>query len=842
MVLDKRDIGLSRSEAALRFQKYGPNEIVEREKVSPLHLLLSQFEDPIVLIFIVSAAMSAFLGELTDFAVISAITAFIVLLGFFQEYKAEEALEKLKEMVVPTAKVFRGGKLRELPIEQVVPGDIISLEPGDMVPADCRILQSNNLYIDESILTGESKPVEKKAEDEVYRGTIVVRGTATAEVFATGSRTKFGKIAQLLTQESKSSIQTRSEELASVITKLVLAASALIAVVGFIRGASISSVVSMAIATAIAGIPEALPLTTTIVLALGVYRMAKHRAIVRRLSAVEELGTVTVICTDKTGTLTKNEMTVEKVFVGGKEFDVTGKGYDGEGKILFEGKEVSDDDLDRLLVSAVLCNNADLVDSDRGLSVVGDPTEISLLVLARKYGLNEDIIRSNYPRTAEEPFSSDKKYMVTSHRGKKSFKVMKGAPEVVFKKCSKVLVNGKYEKFARKWGRVFRDEVEKLASGGLRVLAVAVYDGEWVLLGVVGMQDPPRHGVKEAIKTAHRAGITVYMVTGDNPITAQAIGKQIGIEGGYILGEEIKKMSDEELLEKLRDTRILARIDPEEKLRIVSVLRKSGEIVAMTGDGVNDAPALNEADVGISMGGRGTEVAKGASDVVLADDNFVTIVEAVKRGRGIYENIRKFTTFLLSWNIGVTAMILFGVSLLGMGEAILLPLQILLLNVVLEDLPAIALGLDPVPDDIMKHPPRDPKESFVTRAMWILIVGLGMYMAVLSTAVFSFNLHSLEFARTLAFLSFAAFVIFNAFNFRSLEDSTFRTAFRRNGLLIVAVSASLLITIAAIYTHAGVSVFKFSPVGVSDWLFILGFSSTILLAGEVLKKTIRHNA
>ncbi|MBR9680707.1 MAG: cation-transporting P-type ATPase [Candidatus Altiarchaeota archaeon] len=831
--------GLSTSEARLRLEKYGPNEIIERKKVSAFKLLFSQFEDPIVLIFIVSAAMSAFLGETLDFFVISVITLFIVLLGFFQEYKAEEALEKLKELIVPTSKVLRNKKLVELPIEAVVPGDIVVLEPGDMIPADCKIINGNNFAVDESMLTGESLSVEKKNMDDVYRGTIVVRGTAKVEVVSTGSKTKFGKIADLLGGDNKSKIQEKSEELAKVITKIVIWASVAIGVIGFIKGASLTSIISVAIATAIAGIPEALPLTTTIILALGVYKMVKKKAIVRRLSAVEELGTVTVICTDKTGTLTKNEMTVEKIFVDGHLIDVGGKGYNDDGKITQGDREVSSDGLEKLLVSAILCNNADLIEKEKDFDVVGDPTEVALLVAARKYGLNEDIVRNEFPRVAEEPFASEKKYMITTHRNGRKFRVLKGAPEVLLKKCTSVLINGRHEKLSRKWTKRFKDQITVMATSGLRVIAIAASNKkEWALVGLFGMQDPPRHGVDKAVEIAHKAGIKVYMITGDNPITAKSIGNKIGIVGDVVVGNDLKTMNDSELLKVLETARILARIDPEDKLRIVKILREHDEVVAMTGDGVNDAPALKESDVGISMGLRGTEVAKGASDIVLVDDNFVTIVKAIEMGRGIYDNIRKFTAFLLSWNVGVTAMILASVGLFGMTNVILLPLQILLLNVVLEDLPAIALGMDPVSKDVMSRPPRNPRENFITKKLWFLIMGLGAYMAVISTGIFYINAHNIEFARTTAFLVFSAFVIFNALNFRSLEKSTILTALRRNLMLVLAVLTSLIITVIAMYTPAGATVFKFLPVSIETWIVSLVLAFTIIPAGELLKRSI----
>ncbi len=831
--------GLTENEAELRLKKYGLNEIIEREKVTAFKILFSQFEDPIVLIFVAAAAMSAFLGEIIDFAVIGAITLFIVLLGFVQEFKAEEALEKLKELTVPIVKVLRSGKLREIHIENLVVGDIVVLASGDMVTADCKLIKANNLFVDESMLTGESKPIHKKNGEEVYRGTIVVRGNAKVEVIATGARTKFGKIAALLEERSESAIQKKSQEIASVITKLVIYACVLIAVIGLIKGASIVEIISVAIATAIAGIPEALPLTTTIVLALGVFKMVKKKAIVRRLSAVEELGMITVICTDKTGTLTKNEMTVEKIYTGGKEFTVTGKGYGVNGSILYGTKEVSDKTLEKFFVSATLCNNADLVEMGEDLKTVGDPIEIALLVASRKYGLNEDIIRNRYPRTAEEPFSSDKKYMITEHRDGKRFRIIKGASEVVFSRTNRIMIGGKEEKFTEEWKKKLESKVDEFASQGLRVIALAVSSKlNWTLLGIVGMEDPPREGVDKAVESAHKAGIKVYMVTGDNPITAASIGKKVGIEGKVVVGKDIQKLSDEKLLELLKEVRILARIDPEDKLRIVKLLKEKGEVVAMTGDGVNDAPAMKAADVGVAMGGRGTEVAKGASDIVLADDNFVTIVNAIGMGRGIYENIRKFTAFLLSWNVGVTAMILLGVAFFGMKDLILLPLQILLLNVILEDLPAIALGLDPVSEDIMNLPPRNPKEKFISKNLWTIIIGLGMYMALISMAIFIFYAVDLTLARTMAFLSFSGFVIFNAFNFRSLQNSLFKTLFKKNWTLVMAILASLIITLVAMYTSAGITVFKFAATDLIHWGVALGMAATILIVGEVLKLSV----
>ena len=828
--------GLTEKEAEERLRTYGANEIIEREKVSAWKIFLRQFEEPIILIFIAAAVMSAFLGEMLDFGVITAITLFIVVLGFLQEYKAEEALEKLREISLPITRVIREGKLREIPVEQVVPGDVVFLQAGDMVPADCRILKAMEIAVDESMLTGESLPVEKKEGDMLYRGTVVVRGNAQAVVEATGMQTRFGKIAEMLAYETESSIKEKAEELAKAVTNLVLVASFLMLLVGLLKGASPVSIISAAIATAIAGIPEALPLTSTIVLAIGVYHMAKKSAIVRRMSAVEELGLVTVICTDKTGTLTKNQMTVEKIW-NGEWYEVTGRGYALEGKVLKEGKETKD--LDKLFLAAVLCNNADISLKDGEIEVVGDPLEAALLVAARKYGFNEDFLRARYPRISEEPFSSRKKYMSTTHEiDGRHVKFIKGAPEVVLEMCSHAFYRGKIARIEDVKKEIEKAE-EEMAKEGLRVLAFASREGHsTIFLGLVGMEDPPREGVREAIALAREAGIRVIMITGDSAETARAIGKKIGIEGEVITGKELLEIDEEELKEKVKKVAIFARVNPEDKLKIVKLLRETGEIVAMTGDGVNDAPALKEADVGIAMGKRGTEVAKGAADIVLADDNFATIIRAIEMGRGIYENIRKFTAFLISWNIGITLLIVLSALLFSIDHLVLLPLQILLLNVVLEDMPAIALGLDPVDREVMKRPPRDPREPFISGGMWVMIGGIGIYIALISMAVFLIHAINLPLARTVTFLTFAMLVIFNTLNFRSLHESTFKTAFKPNHYLLLAFIGSLSLTLVSIYSPAGLHVFKFVPVSRDHWIFSALVAISIIPAGEIVKRSI----
>ncbi|MBR9681900.1 MAG: cation-transporting P-type ATPase [Candidatus Altiarchaeota archaeon] len=841
--------GLSSEEAQKILKDVGKNSITERKRVSWLSIFFQQFEEPIILIFIAAAVMSGFLGETLDFTVISLITFFIIILGFIQEYKAEEALEKLKDMSLPTAKVLRDGKLREIDLEHVVPGDIVVLHSGDMVPADCKVIESAALFLDESMLTGESLPVEKKLEDEIYRGTIVVRGNARAIVAKTGMHTKFGKIAQLLGQDGESSIKKKSKEIATVITRIVLWGSGLTALIGLARGSTVVEMVSIAIATAIAGIPESLPLTTTVVLAIGVYGMTKKNSIVRRMSAVEELGLITFICTDKTGTLTKNQMTVEKIWAGGKIFTVTGLGYEIEGKILSDDKEVSNPDLESLLIGGILCNNSDIVIVEEGTQVAGDPTEIALLVAARKYGLNEDFVRVKFPKIGEIPFSSKRRCMLTIHStdaGKSKRSLLKGALEVVLDKCSHIRMVGRDVPLTKQLKKEIREIADAMADKSLRILAAAYNrnrvkkskNEKFVFAGFYAMEDPPKEGVKEAIELAKRAGIRVAMITGDNPKTARSIAEKIGIEGDVITGRDFDKFTDKQLSKELKDVGIFARIDPEDKLRIVEGLRKQHHVVAMVGDGVNDAPALKEADVGVAMGKRGTEVAKGASDIIIADDDFSTLVEAIRMGRNIYYNIQKFTAFLLSWNLGVTGLILLSVLLFGGSAAVFLPLQILFLNVVLEDLPAIALGLDSPEKNLMELPPRNPKEKFLPKKIWALILGFGMYMCLMSLAVFLLFAYDLELARTMAFAVFSLFVIFNVFNFRSLQKSTLFTALRKNWFLLIAILASFSLTLLAMYTPGGMSVFKFVPLDVSQWVFSALVAFSVLPMGELLKKSI----
>ncbi len=822
--------GLSSEEARERLAKYGKNVFAEEKKRSAFGIFLEQFEEPIVIIFILSGIFSGFLGEFLDAAVIFAITFFVVLLGFFQEYKAERALEALKKIIEDEAKVIRDGKVKLVPVEEIVPGDLVILEAGDKIPADGVLVEGSELLVDEAVLTGESYPVEKKINDKLFAGTLVVKGRGLLRVEKTGKETKFGEIAKMVAKEKEATgLQKKMEHLAKQITNWILIALALTALIGFLRKESLVNIITVSIATAIAGIPESLPLTSTITLAIGVYEMAKRKAIVRKMRAIEELGLVTVIATDKTGTLTKNEMTLKEIWVNGKLFEVSGVGYEATGDFYLNGEKVDvteHKDLSNLLISAVLCSDAKLVRKAGAWQVAGDPLEAAIIVALRKLGISEELVRQKFPRTFEIPFSSERKMMLTRHMlGGEEVEIIKGAPEVVLELCENKL--GAEEAF------------HYMARKGLRVLAVAARrrgSEKFTLLGLLGFLDPPREGVKEAIEVAKKAGIRVVMITGDNPETASAIAKLIGIEGEVITGEELEKLSEKELLEKVKKAGVFARVEPKHKLKIVKLLRKEGEIVAVTGDGVNDAPALKEADVGIAMGIKGTDVAKEVSDIILADDNFKTIVDAIYFGRNIYENIRKFTSFLITWNIGVTLLILLGALFFGFDLPVMLPLQILLLNVVLEDLPAIALGLEPPSKEVMLRPPRDPKEPFLTRRMWAMIAFMGIYIALLSFGVFLKYRASIELARTMTFLTITFLVMINTLNFRSLYESFIKSAFRPNRLLFGAIAVSLAISAAAIYL--GKHVFKFVPISFSYWLLAFLLSLSIIPIGDFLKRVV----
>ena len=861
--------GLSNLEVEERIKKYGYNELKEKKKVTWVKILLRQFSNILVWILFAASIISFFIGEILNFWVIIFLLFFIIFLGFIQEYKAESAMESLKKIVQPTTRVIRDGKVRKIPSREVVPGDLLILEMGDKIPADAEVTEAINLKVDESILTGESKAIEKKKGDLIFAGTQIVHGKCKAIVVATGMNTKLGKIARMIQDiEEKTPLQEKITKLGKILALIALIACAIIFIFGVVKGIPVVEILVVALALAVAAVPEGLPLALTLTLSIGMHRMAKQNAIIRKLLAVETLGSVTVICADKTGTITKNEMTVEKIFVDDKIFDVTGVGYEPKGKFLYNGEEVDinkEENLILLLKAVALCNNSVLEEKEGKWGIIGDPTEGALIVVATKANLWKEDLEKEYPRVREVIFTSERKMMTTIH--KKDGKLLifsKGAPEVILKKC----------KFIKKKDRIEEineDEKTKIlkinkdfASSAFRVLGVAYKEASkitpknieenLVFLGLIAMIDPPREGVKEAIEACKRGKIRVIMVTGDNEETAKAIAKKIGLfeenkktinnkkfkkflEKGVMTGSELDRLSDEELESIVEDIIVHARVVPEQKLRIVNALKKKGHIVAMTGDGVNDAPALKNADIGIAMGIKGTDVAREASDMILQDDNFATIVEAIKNGRAIYENIEKFTCYLISRNFTEVILIGLGIILLGFEFLPLLPLQILFINMFDEEMPAIALGLDPAREDIMNKPPRKVGRGILTRRNSILVFSLALFMATVAFLIFIISnpTANIEKARTMVFVTIAGMVVFNTFNFRSLEESIFKIGIFENKLLILSSIIIALTTLCVIYIPFLQEVFEFAPLNLKEWIICLvgAFSTSIFM--EIIK-------
>ncbi len=861
--------GLTHEEAGKRFELYGPNEIEEAKKISPLKILLSQFLNFLVIILILAGIISFFLGEKVEALAIFAIVIAAGLLGFFQEYQAEKSLQALKKLITPTAKVIREGRLMEIPVREIVPGDIVFVEAGDRVPADGKLLEAIDLYVDEAVLTGESFPVEKRLketpQDEenknlLFMGTYVVRGKGYFEVLATGKNTEFGKIASMLkeVEEKKTPLQEKIEASSKKLGMVILLLSALIALSGILRGYPAYEMFIWGVALAVALIPEALPAVSTITLALGVKRMAEKRALIRKLPAVETLGSVTYICTDKTGTLTKNEMTVKKIFVSEKILEVTGVGYEPRGEILWEGEPFKADKAFELLLKVtLLCNNSELYfdESERRYKIKGDPTEGALITLAYKAGLSEET-RAFNPPLREIPFSSERMRMTTLHSFEnKIYALTKGALEIILERSSYILVGDTLEPLSQEKRKEILQIAQTFSESALRVLAFAYrevedlnlpdheIERELIFLGFAGMMDPPREEVKEAVRIAKEAGIKAVMITGDNRETALAVGKEIGLyQGGLILtGKELRNLSEREFEEKVLQVEIYARAMPEDKLKIVKALQKRGQIVAMTGDGVNDAPALKQADIGIAMGVTGTEVAKEASAMILLEENFATIVRAVEEGRTIFANIRKFLTYLMTGNTA-TVLALTTALLLGLPLP-LTAVQILFINLLMDGFPALALGVEPPEPGIMKRKPRDPKEGLLPKENLLFIAGMGLFMAGLAFALYYYTLkieNPLK-AGTIFFASIITFRLINALNCRSIEYSLFKLGIFSNRWLLLALSLSFVLMLFALYTPLSL-ILHTQPLTLNDWLLILACGVLILLVDEIhkgIKRKIR---
>src|SRR3989338_8246184 len=771
--------------------------------------------------------MSILLGEYTDSAVIFVILLLNAAIGFFQEYKAEKSIEALRRMTSLKATVIRDGKEAEIEASLLVPGDIILLESGKIVPADARIIEQFNLQTQEATLTGESVPVMKKEcilpeetmlgnlSNMVFSGTVVVSGRATAVVTGTGMSTQIGKIAKMIDQTDRDMNPLQKQ--LKVLGKILGAATVIIAVIVFLvgigTGKDISEMLLTSISLAVAAIPEGLPAVVTISLALGVQRMARRNSIIRKLASVSTLGSTTVICTDKTGTLTRNEMTVRKIYVDGKAIDVTGKGYSTKGDFLIGKKNQSSATIEKLLEIGAICNDARFSEDD----LRGDPMEIAFLVSAKKYGLS---LAKKMPRINEIGFTSERKMMSTyNHTSSGRVVYTKGAPDVVIRCCSSIMSNGRIRKITSKDRKEILDAVENFSKDALRVIGFAfrksssLAEDNLTFVGLQAVIDPPREGVREAISKCKDAGIRVVMITGDYACTAEAIASDVGIEGKAVLGEDIEKMRN--LENEVEHIGIYARVNPEHKLRIVEAFKKRGHVVAMTGDGINDAPALKKADIGIAMGKTGTDVTKEASDMLLADDNFVTIVNAIEEGRGIGDNIRKFVNYLLSSNLG-EILIIFVALIIGLPLP-LLAIHLLWINIITDGFPALALGVDPAEKDIMKKPPRKKDERIMNREMALAITFSGIVITIGALAMFEYYLSDgLEKARTIAFTSMVLFEIVRLHVIRS----HYKIGIFSNKWLNLGVISSLMMQLLIIYSPFNVF-FDTVPLSLSDWGIML---------------------
>lgn len=884
------DEGLSRAEAAARLEEQGPNELAPAKKISPAVIFFRQFANLLMLILVAAVVISYFMGETLDAIVILAILLACVVLGFFQEYRAEKAAAALAKLAAPTATVVREGQEVTIPSREVVPGDLLVLYTGDRVAADGRLLTIANLKADEALLTGESTSVTKHLDaladpdtavaDRsclVFGGTVITYGRGRAVVTATGMDTEFGHIARLLeeVEVERTPLEHRMTTIGRVLAAICLSVAVGAVLLGLSRGEDLWLMVIWGISLAVAAVPEALPAVVTGALAIGTTRMARRHAIIKRLPAVETMGCTTVICTDKTGTLTKNEMTVRRLFLDGKNLEVTGSGYEPLGKFLLDGDAGDLGESEPVLRQAarvsLLCNDAAL-EGETGLwQVRGDPTEGALLVLGRKAGLDKAHLLKDYPRVAEIPFSSERKRMSTIHLGPEGFLMyLKGAPESVLPWCTRVLTHQGEEPLDENGRQQIMSEAGAMAAQALRVLGVAyrplrdipdllpqAEEEPLVWVGLVGMIDPPRPEAQSAVHRCNQAGIRVIMVTGDHPATARAIAGELGLlaQGGHnpgvLTGQEVNFLNDEGLLAALQETSVFARVSPEHKLRLVNVLKDQGEVVAMTGDGVNDAPALKRADIGVAMGITGTEVTKETAAMILADDNFASLVAAVEEGRAIFDNIKKYLIFLLSCNFAeiltLTAAILLGLPLP------LVALQILWINLVTDGLPALALGVDPKAPDIMDRPPRPPQEGVFTRSVTVLLVVISLHLTLILLPLFAyyviFNPHRLSdpaqvliLGQTMVFITLILAELVNAFNCRSDIHSLFTVGFWRNRFLVGSALLSLVIMVVVIHWRPLSSLFHTHPLSLGDWLVATGLSLTIFPVVEVTKWLLRRRA
>jgi Ca2+-transporting ATPase len=872
-----RKTGLTSSEASDRLEIYGKNEIGEKEKSVVLKMLLSQFNDIMVWILAVAAVISGVvLKEVIDAVVIFVILILNTILGFIQEFRAEKALQSLKAMSTPTSVVIRDGIEIEIPSNMIVPGDILYLEPGNRISADGRLFKTINLMTDESSLTGESFPVDKIIEpirenspitdrfNMVFGGTIVVSGKGYVMVTATGNSSEVGRIAKLISSEREATpLQFELKKVGKMIAAVCLGIAALVILAGWLKGYDLALMFLAGVSMAVAAIPEGLPAVVTASLAIGVQRMARKNAVVRRLSAVETLGCSTIICTDKTGTLTKNKMMVERLCLGKECENITGH--------RLEDEVINSEQFRMMTSTMILCNDARYSGND---NAIGDPTEVALLDFARNFDLHKSRFESQMPRVGEVSFDSTRKMMTTLHENPEGGYVVfsKGAPESIIS-CSKFYDS---EGSAIIFDRKMKDEVlsvnDEMAIDALRTLAFAyrkidslpgkisssTVEKDLIFLGMIGMIDPPREEVYDALSACKSASISVKMITGDHKLTAEAIGRMLGMLGEdsrVATSEDLSKIPDEELMTFVEDASVFARVSPEDKLRIVEVLQKRGHIVAMTGDGINDAPSLKKADIGIAMGIVGTDVSKEASDMVLADDNFATIVKAVREGRIIYDNLKKFIFFLLSCNISeVLTMfisIIFGSTIyfLLTGEVSplflpLLPVQILWMNLVTDGLPALALGVDPPEEGIMEKPPRAKDEGILNPRGLLTVLWQGLVLSVGAVAVYfagavlfrSTGIDGIRLTETMVFTTLVFVQLFHSFNAKNSENKAFNRNSFNNLFLLASVLISIGLQIAIIYIPMLQLIFKTAPLDLNMWLVVLMGAIAPVILIDLIKR------
>lgn len=871
------DAGLNTEQVSENQKKYGWNQLKEANKKTFLSKVADQFKDFLILILLAASVVSFSIGEKTDAMIIVAIVIINAMLGLYQEGKAEKAIEALQKLAAPNANVIRNGAPISVPAEQLVPGDVVVLETGDIVPADLRLVESYNLQIEEASLTGESVASEKRAEDiceedvsladrknMAYASTILTYGRGKGVVVSTGHDTEIGKIAEVIQgyEEESTPLQKKLARLGKQLGIIVLAVCVVVFVIGILQNLPMLDMFMTSVSLAVAAIPEGLPAIVTVVLSLGMGKMASKHAIVKKLPAVETLGTTTVICSDKTGTLTQNEMTVVKVFVDEHILDVEGEGYEADGRICHEKEEVDVETvptLERLLEITLLANDAKLKRLENGkLGVMGDPTEGALITLANKWDMYSKDYEEAHPRKNELPFDSDRKMMTTFHENIEKNPVVsftKGAPDVVLSRCSYWEKNNEIVELNEELREKISEVNQKFSKNALRVLALAYrsfekmpeeitvdeIEKEMIFVGLVGMIDPARAEAKEAIKLCKHAGIIPVMITGDYKETAFAIGQQLGMVEDIsqaMMGTELEQYNAEQMREIVKDKRVYARVSPEHKVKIVTALKENGNIVAMTGDGVNDALAIKKADIGIAMGITGTDVAKNTAEVILTDDNFASIVDAVQEGRIIYSNIKKFVSFLLSCNIGEILIVL--VSILMKLPVPLLPIQLLWLNLVTDSFPALALGVEKGDEDIMNQPPRDPQEPILDKKTSIRITVQSIAITIATIGAYQYGLHhftehSLEGARTIAFVTLILAELLRSYSARSESHTVMSIGMFSNRALTLGTVFSLFMTLIVIYIPFMRTLFHTVFLGAEEWSRIIPFALIPFVVGEVYK-------